>query len=115
MNDFRYYLEFLKGRGRAFCAGGDIVGLYKLINEGTRWICFSFWFTLQSGILSIYLQIPWLCRLFHSPHEILFQKKLALFSRVELIEIHYSIGGIRKLLQMIKGWNSWGWIIMISL
>ena len=34
--DLRHYLEFLNRSGRAFCAGGDIVGLYKLINEGTR-------------------------------------------------------------------------------
>eukprot|EP00268_Persea_americana_P013552 TRINITY_DN1597_c0_g2_i10.p1 TRINITY_DN1597_c0_g2~~TRINITY_DN1597_c0_g2_i10.p1 ORF type:complete len:119 (+),score=15.96 TRINITY_DN1597_c0_g2_i10:168-524(+) len=25
----------MKGSGRAFCAGGDVVGLYRLLSEGT--------------------------------------------------------------------------------
>lgn len=28
--------QFLKGSGRAFCAGGDIVSLYHLINKGEK-------------------------------------------------------------------------------
>lgn len=28
--------EFVKGSGRAFSAGGDIVNLYHLINQGKR-------------------------------------------------------------------------------
>lgn len=29
-----YFVIFLKGSGRAFCAGGDIVGARELINKG---------------------------------------------------------------------------------
>lgn len=33
-------LELLKGRGRSFCAGGDVVALYNLIREGTKPLLF---------------------------------------------------------------------------
>lgn len=43
-------IKLLKGKGRAFCAGGDIVSLYKLINEGTNRI-----FEIMLCSLIIYL------------------------------------------------------------
>lgn len=30
------YIYFLKGNGRAFCSGADVVALYHLSNEGER-------------------------------------------------------------------------------
>lgn len=35
-------LNFLKGSGRAFAAGGDIVALYRLLKEGKLYQQFSF-------------------------------------------------------------------------
>ncbi|KAL2460866.1 3-hydroxyisobutyryl-CoA hydrolase-like protein 1 [Abeliophyllum distichum] len=48
----------LKGRGRAFCAGGDIVALYNLINEGDLEECKEFFWTLYNHIyfLGTYLK-----------------------------------------------------------
>lgn len=36
------HLNLLKGSGKAFCSGADVVVLHQLINEG------GFWFTLIS-------------------------------------------------------------------
>ncbi|GMI98275.1 hypothetical protein like AT3G60510 [Hibiscus trionum] len=48
----------MKGSGRAFCAGGDIVALYHLINEGKIEECKDFFRTLYSFIyhLGTYLK-----------------------------------------------------------
>ncbi|KAK8476555.1 hypothetical protein V6N13_021005 [Hibiscus sabdariffa] len=48
----------MKGSGRAFCAGGDIVSLYHLINEGKIEECKDFFRTLYSFIyhLGTYLK-----------------------------------------------------------
>ncbi|KAE8699708.1 3-hydroxyisobutyryl-CoA hydrolase-like protein 2 [Hibiscus syriacus] len=48
----------MKGSGRAFCAGGDIVALYHLINEGKIEKCKDFFRTLYSFIyhLGTYLK-----------------------------------------------------------
>ncbi|GLT39588.1 hypothetical protein SLA2020_137710 [Shorea laevis] len=48
----------MKGSGRAFCAGGDIVSLYHLINEGKVEECKEFFRTLYSFIyhLGTYLK-----------------------------------------------------------
>ncbi|CAA3029633.1 3-hydroxyisobutyryl- hydrolase 1, mitochondrial [Olea europaea subsp. europaea] len=48
----------LKGKDRAFCAGGDIVSLYKLINEGKLEECKEFFWTLYNHIyfLGTYLK-----------------------------------------------------------
>ncbi|KAJ8900233.1 hypothetical protein K2173_024873 [Erythroxylum novogranatense] len=48
----------LKGSGRAFCAGGDIVGLYHLINQGKFDHCREFFWKLYSFIyvLGTYLK-----------------------------------------------------------
>ncbi|XP_022153252.1 3-hydroxyisobutyryl-CoA hydrolase-like protein 1, mitochondrial [Momordica charantia] len=48
----------LKGSGRAFCAGGDIVSLYHLINEGKMEQCKKFFSTLYTFIyiLGTYLK-----------------------------------------------------------
>lgn len=48
----------MKGSGRAFCAGGDIVALYHLINEGKIEKCKGFFRTLYSFIyhLGTYLK-----------------------------------------------------------
>ncbi|KAL2477992.1 3-hydroxyisobutyryl-CoA hydrolase-like protein 1 [Forsythia ovata] len=48
----------LKGRGRAFCAGGDVVALYNLINEGDLEECKEFFWTLYNHIyfLGTYLK-----------------------------------------------------------
>ncbi|GAB2290505.1 hypothetical protein Dimus_024782 [Dionaea muscipula] len=40
----------MKGSGRAFCAGGDIVSLYRLLNEGNIEECKEFFKTLYSFI-----------------------------------------------------------------
>ncbi|CAM8935465.1 unnamed protein product [Rhodiola kirilowii] len=40
----------LKGAGKAFCAGGDIVGLYHLINQGRKEDCKEFFRTLYNFI-----------------------------------------------------------------
>ncbi|KAK4744847.1 hypothetical protein SAY87_011159 [Trapa incisa] len=40
----------MKGSGRAFCAGGDIVGLYHLINKGKLEDCKDFFRTLYTFI-----------------------------------------------------------------
>ncbi|XP_034709815.1 3-hydroxyisobutyryl-CoA hydrolase-like protein 1, mitochondrial [Vitis riparia] len=40
----------MKGSGRAFCAGGDIVGLYNLINKGRIEDCKEFFRTVYSFI-----------------------------------------------------------------
>lgn len=51
-------LVTLKGSGRAFCAGGDIVGLCQLINKGDLEACKDFFWTLYSFIylLGTYLK-----------------------------------------------------------
>ncbi|KAL3520297.1 hypothetical protein ACH5RR_018446 [Cinchona calisaya] len=48
----------LKGRGRAFCAGGDIVALYNLLSEGKMEECKEFFWTLYNFIymLGTYLK-----------------------------------------------------------
>ncbi|XP_065848141.1 3-hydroxyisobutyryl-CoA hydrolase-like protein 1, mitochondrial [Euphorbia lathyris] len=48
----------MKGSGRAFCAGGDIVGLYNLMNQGKMEECKDFFRTLYSFIylLGTYLK-----------------------------------------------------------
>lgn len=48
----------LKGSGRAFCAGGDIVALYHLLNEGNVEDCKEFFRTIYSFIylLGTYLK-----------------------------------------------------------
>ncbi|KAF7851261.1 hypothetical protein BT93_L4264 [Corymbia citriodora subsp. variegata] len=48
----------MKGSGRAFCAGGDVVGLYHLINRGKIEDCKDFFRTLYSYIyfLGTYLK-----------------------------------------------------------
>lgn len=48
----------LKGSGRAFCAGGDIVGLYHLVNKGNLEASKDFFWTLYSFIylLGTYLK-----------------------------------------------------------
>ncbi|CAM0956255.1 unnamed protein product [Alopecurus aequalis] len=48
----------MKGSGRAFCAGGDVVRLHKLINEGKLEECKDFFRTLYSFIyvLGTYLK-----------------------------------------------------------
>lgn len=35
-----FVFDHVKGSGRAFCAGGDVVGLYHLINQGWRLFCY---------------------------------------------------------------------------
>ncbi|KAL8154719.1 hypothetical protein AgCh_000176 [Apium graveolens] len=60
-NDPDVGLVALKGSGRAFCAGGDIVGLWQLINKaftGDREACKDFFWTLYSFIylLGTYLK-----------------------------------------------------------
>lgn len=32
------FLKHLKGKGRAFCAGGDIVAIYNMLKQGTIFI-----------------------------------------------------------------------------
>ncbi|XWS35636.1 hypothetical protein CRYUN_Cryun20dG0013900 [Craigia yunnanensis] len=43
----------MKGSGRAFCAGGDIVALYHLINEGKIEECKDFFRTVYSFIYQV--------------------------------------------------------------
>lgn len=33
-NRYKCGFVIMKGSGRAFCAGGDVVALYRLLNEG---------------------------------------------------------------------------------
>ncbi|KAK4488545.1 hypothetical protein RD792_004309 [Penstemon davidsonii] len=51
-------LKFLKGRGKAFSAGGDIVSLYNLIKQGNLEECKQFFWTIYSFIyfLGTYLK-----------------------------------------------------------
>ncbi|KAB1225245.1 3-hydroxyisobutyryl-CoA hydrolase-like protein 1, mitochondrial [Morella rubra] len=57
-NYFNVVASFLKGSGRAFCAGGDIVTLYHLINAGKIEDCKEFCRTLYAFIyfLGTYLK-----------------------------------------------------------
>ncbi|KAK8688047.1 hypothetical protein V6N13_086834 [Hibiscus sabdariffa] len=57
-NDPNVGFVVMKGSGRAFCAGGDIVALYHLINEGKIEECKDFFRTLYSFIyhLGTYLK-----------------------------------------------------------
>lgn len=59
-------LDLLKGSGRAFCAGGDVVALHRLLNEGTLFVrlCKNvhdmpykhlvYYFTLHAGWLALW-------------------------------------------------------------
>lgn len=38
----------MKGNGRAFCAGGDVVALYRLMNEGIRFLFLNDEFSICS-------------------------------------------------------------------
>ncbi|KAK9101771.1 hypothetical protein Sjap_019025 [Stephania japonica] len=55
-NDIGFVM--MKGSGRAFCAGGDVVTLYRLLNEGKQEECKEFFRTLYSFVylLGTYLK-----------------------------------------------------------
>lgn len=49
-NYFNVVASFLKGSGRAFCAGGDIVTLHHLINAGKYNLSFAFNIYLKKNL-----------------------------------------------------------------